>query len=275
MKVSLFRSFGAMNSVPVFNALEHGLKKLGHQILHHDLNADVYVIWSLLWQGRMQQNKMIWDIAKTKNIPVIILEVGMLNRGITWRIGINGFQLPIHHSSRSKTLRKELKPWSHDGDYILICGQNPNSELWSTKPTIHIWLDSIITDIRQYTDMNIIFRPHPRDTTRYTFSNTEYPTHITGTYDDFNYEERLHNAWVVISPSSNPGPLAVISGKPVITDQNSLAYEMSTTISNIMTPNRLDREEWFERICDTEWTIDEIKNINTLDIILTKLYNTL
>ena len=64
MKFSIFPKFGALNSKPVFDAFVEGARKLKFQVTEHDMSADVYVIWSVLWQGRMSKNKEVWDQAK-------------------------------------------------------------------------------------------------------------------------------------------------------------------------------------------------------------------
>ena len=89
MKLSIFPRFGAQNSKSVFAAFTDGAKKLGYIVTEHDISADVYVIWSVLWHGRMAANKQIWDQAKRLGKPIIVLEVGCINRGKTWRIGKN------------------------------------------------------------------------------------------------------------------------------------------------------------------------------------------
>ena len=89
MKFSLFPNHGALNSKPVFEAFAQGVKNLGHTVVFHDLNADCYVIWSVLWQGRMRGNQEIWNFAKKTKKPVIILEVGTLVRGTTWKLGLS------------------------------------------------------------------------------------------------------------------------------------------------------------------------------------------
>ena len=50
MRFKLYREYGALNSPPVFDAVEQGLKQLGHAIVHDD--EDVSVIWSVLWSIR-------------------------------------------------------------------------------------------------------------------------------------------------------------------------------------------------------------------------------
>ena len=48
-----FNKFGALNSKPVFEAFSNSVKDRGWIVSEHNLNADVAVIWSVLWNGRM------------------------------------------------------------------------------------------------------------------------------------------------------------------------------------------------------------------------------
>ena len=268
MKFSLFNQFGALNSTPVFDAFKHGVELNGHTVVYHDMSADVYVIWSVLWKGKMHRNKEIWDYANNNNIPIIVLEVGALKRGITWKVGLNGinsfanFAKPCYNN-RHITLGMNLTTWKTTGNYILICCQHSDSQLWNKKENVTYWLTNVINDIRLYTDRNIIIRPHPRDVNWVNScihrNLVKLPTKIINTYDSYDFEHALSNAWCVINSSSNPGIQSVINGVPVFTDENSLAYDVANTdYSMIEYPKTPDRTEWFEKICHTEWTIDEI-----------------
>ena len=87
MRFKLYREHGALNSPPVFDAVEQGLKRQGHDIVND--NEDVAVIWSVLWAGRMRSNKLIYDRCRQQNTPVLIIEVGNLKRGETWRLSLD------------------------------------------------------------------------------------------------------------------------------------------------------------------------------------------
>src|SRR6056300_920180 len=87
MNFKLYREFGALNSQPVFDAFSQGLRKLGHIETSH--NEDFAVIWSVLWKGRMRSNQNIYEQRLKSKKPTIIIEVGNLNRGTTWRLGLN------------------------------------------------------------------------------------------------------------------------------------------------------------------------------------------
>jgi hypothetical protein len=44
----------------------------------------------------------------------------------------------------------------------------------------------------------------------------------------------------------------------VFCDPSSLAFPVSTSLENINEPQLPDREEWFLKLCHTEWTVNEI-----------------
>ena len=150
MKFSLWTQYGALNSKPVFNAFAQSLTKSGHVVLNNSFNVDVHVIWSVLWHGRMAQNKIVWDKARSENKPVIVLEVGGIKRGTTWKVGLNGinrnayFGPADNNNSRAEMLGLKLKPWATDGKYILICGQHDKSFQWETMPKMSDWVINTI-----------------------------------------------------------------------------------------------------------------------------------
>jgi len=271
MKFSIFPQFGALNSKPVFTAFVQGAKLLGHEVVEHNLNADVLVIWSVLWHGRMEQNKKIWEEAKRLGKKVLILEVGCFIRGTTWRIGLNhvnnngSFGLTTDlQFNRSRSLGVNLKPWFTGGKNIVICGQHSKSEQWADMPNPIDWLKSTIDLIKQHSDRPIIFRPHPRDfqwTTKISYKDVtlKIPKHIRNTYDDFDFIDDLKDAWAVVNPSSNTGILSILHGIPAFVYPASLAYPVANhSLAKIESPSRPSREQWLEEICHCEWTLEEI-----------------
>lgn len=270
MIFSLFTDYAANNSKEVFAAVASSLQELGHSIVYNSHDADVYVIWSLLFYGKMTNNKTIYH--NTNNIPVIVLEVGMLKRNVTWRVGSN---LPAKFLHRSELLGIQLKPWNTTGSNILICGQNIHSYLWrNMPPTIEEWLTDTIQEVRKYSERPIVFRPHPRDYTNKVPPNVtvQHPKKIPNTYDDYDFECALDDAWIVINPSSNTGSQAIINGIPAIVTRDSMAYPVGTLMENIENPNRPDRTKWLEQVCNTEYTLEELKNPAIIEYILNQFY---
>jgi hypothetical protein len=116
MKFRTYRENGALNSPPIFDAFEEGLKASGH-VLSSDHDA-IPVIWSVLWGGRMAPNRFIYESARKNNKPVVIIEVGNFLRGKTWRISLNHINnLGIFGNDqeldldRAKKFQLSLKPF--------------------------------------------------------------------------------------------------------------------------------------------------------------------
>jgi hypothetical protein len=269
--ISIFNQYGALNSKSVFEAFAIGAKKLGHTVTYHDFSADYYVIWSVLWHGRMRSNLEVWNQAKKIGKKIIVLEVGCIDRGRTWRVGLDhvnnlGFFGDSQDliPNRSKQLGIKLLAWTMNGKYILICGQHTKSEQWKKFPNPEIWLRNTISEVKQYTDMPIVVRPHPRDwhwAANFSYKDVKInlPKKISGTYDDFNFDQDLKNAWAVINPSSNTGILSIINGVPAFVDSTSLAAPVGNLdLSTVVNPIRPRRDEWLEKFCHTEWTTEEI-----------------
>ena len=263
MKFGLFTHNGALNSKPVFEAFANGVAHLGHEVVYNDINADVAVIWSVLWHGRMSANKNVWDTFIKQNKKVIVLEVGALFRGTTWKVGINGinrdatFPKGNNNSDRATQFELELKPWNTDGSKIVICTQHDKSEQWTNMPTINQWVSNMINDIRAYTDKEIIIRPHPRCKINIPGVTVQAPKQIPGTYDDFDLE--FDDVYAVVNWSSNPATQAVMAGIPVYTGPSSLAWDVSIKdLQNINDPKLHDRTQWLNNLAYTEWSVPEI-----------------
>ena len=144
-----------------------------------ETNGDVAVIWSVLWQGRMQSYKSIWERYRKEGKPVIVLEVGGLRRNLSFKIGINGinrdadFANQTFDDTRWPLFKHELRPWNPTGDLIVMCGQHDASEQWKGLPRMGKWIQQQINEIRQYTTRPILVRPHPRNTITFKESDFE------------------------------------------------------------------------------------------------------
>ncbi len=271
MKLSIFPKFGAQNSKPVFAAFVEGAKKVGHTVVEHDMTADVYVIWSVLWSGRMLSNQSVWQDAQKFGKPVVVLEVGGIQRGTTWKVGLNHINNNGFFGSntditpgRSKKLGVVLAPWTTDGKHILICGQHTKSQQWQHMPPPVEWLDNTINQVKIHSDRPIIVRPHPRDwqwITEFKHKDVtiKIPKKLDGTYDDFDFNDDVKHAWAVINPSSNTGILSILQGVPAFVTSHSLAAPVGNlSLEQLADPLRPPREDWLEWYCHTEWTLEEI-----------------
>ena len=263
MKFKLYREYGAQNSRPVFDAFEKGLVEQGHEVV--DANEDVAVIWSVLWSGRMKSNKVIYDKCRQENKPIVIIEVGNLKRGETWRISLdhinnlgqfgNAENLNVDRPAMLG-LSLKARPAKHRGEILIAC-QHQESLQWEGMPSMKQWCEETIAKIRQHTNRRIIVRPHPRSPFTFSMNNiiVEKPKRVANTYDDFDI---FYNYHCVINHNSGPAVQAAIQGIPVLCDSSSLAGPLSAKWEELENPVLPNREEWFLKLCHTEWTVEEI-----------------
>jgi len=284
MKFSLWSQYGAQNSREVFNAFAHSLVAAGHTVLWNDPICDVDVIWSVLFAGRMAQNKTIWQRNLAKSKPTLVLEVGGISRGKTWKVGLNGINRDAYwgdidnDDSRVSLLGLEVKPWRTTGEYILICGQHDKSLQWNNMPKMSVWVMNTITEIQKHTDRPIIFRPHPRCTLpsiEHEFKNVrrQTPKQTPGSYDDFDID--YSNVYATVSYSSNPGIHSVLEGVPAFVSPSSLAYDVGNDIDffhDIEAPLTPDRQQWLNDYAWTEFTVEEISQGLPLKRLTSKLF---
>jgi hypothetical protein len=235
--------------------------------VENSMTADAAVIWSVLWNGRMLQNKSVYEHYRSQNKPVFILEVGSLKRGETWKVSVNnltsngiyGNKSNLDYT-RSSKLGITLESFKHNRRAeILITTQHHKSLQWHNQPSTSEWLHHIIGQIRNYTDRRIIVRPHPRAPLRLTLDPTitvQQPIKLVDTYDKYDIEYNYH---CVINHNSGVGIQAGIAGVPICCNNDSLAANISTPIHLIDKPVEVDRQQWFDQIVHTEWTVDELK----------------
>jgi len=282
MKFNLWRQYGALNSGPVFDAFHAGANALGHDVIVNG-NDGIDVIWSVLFNGRMGRNRAIWEKNIQESKPTIVLEVGGIKRGTTWKVGLNGINRDAYFgesgndNSRAKKFNLKLKPWHNDGEFILIAGQHDKSLQWANMPRMSTWTLDIIDKLQKYTKRPIIFRPHPRcplpDIEKeYKNVKRQDPAHIRGSYDDFDMS--FSNVYATINYSSNPGIHSVIEGVPAFVGISSLAYDVANDIDflhDIENPLMPDRQQWLNDYAFTEWTTEEISQGLPLKHLTSKL----
>lgn len=272
MRIEIWPEHGPLNSKPIFEAFIQSLQDNGDEVfVNKKANADVAVIWSVLWRGRMEKSRAIWNEYRSQNKPVVVLEVGGLRRNKSFKIGINGinrradFANQNFDDARWPLFNHQFKTWNSTGDIIVICGQHDASEQWRGLPKMEQWIEQQINEIRKYTTRPILVRPHPRNNIGFPkdkFSNVKVrqPKRDFSTYDDTDFKATLERTWAVVNHSSNPAMEAVINGIPVFVSEDSLCHDVGNiSLSDINTPAMPARQKWANQLAYTEWFEDEIR----------------
>jgi hypothetical protein len=273
MKIEAWPMHGPLNSKKIFEKFLKSMQTTGEDLhINKETNGDVAVIWSVLWQGRMRHYKQIWERYRQANKPVIVLEVGGIRRNKSFKIAINGVNRKADFANqdvddqRWPLFKHTFKPWKQTGDNILILGQHDASEQWNGMPSMNIWFEQQINEIRKHTTRPIQVRPHPRnpvgfDPKKYNDVTLVRPVMDRNTIDDTNFKDTLSDAWAVVNHSSNPAIEAVINGIPVFVSADSLCYDVGNhSLTQINNPLMPARQMWADKLAHTEWFEEEIEN---------------
>lgn len=253
------------------------LQARGFRTEENSMDSDAAVIWSVLWNGRMARNELVYRHYRNQNKPVICIEVGVLYRGTTWKISLNNITANGFYGHREnldldrpRKLGISLAYPTQPKPYILIAAQHRKS-LQLEGVNLEAWITDQVNQLKQHTDRPIHIRPHPRcrlETAQLPASvKFEIPHKIANTYDSFDMHFDCH---AVVNYNSGPGIQAAISGVRPVVDASSLARPVAVDIANIEQPYTTDRESWLVELCHTEYTLDEIERGQWVERLMLK-----
>jgi hypothetical protein len=270
MNIAYFPNQCALNSKPVMSAVIDSLVQDGHQCVANSMDADVAVIWSVLWSGRMQGNFEVYNHYQKNQKPVIIIDIGALYRGNTWKISVNNITAQGYYGhtqnldwNRPRKLGiSEAINLTRNPRIVIACQHAKSLQVANVDLTQ--WMIEQIQQVRQRSDRPIVIRPHPRSKltntewiNQYTGVTIEKPMRIIDTYDSYNLS---FDCYALINYNSGPGIQAALAGTRPIVHSSSLAHPVGIGWDQLETPYTIDRDRWLVEICHTEYTLDEIKN---------------
>lgn len=265
--IAYFPTQCAKNAHTVFSAVLDCLQASGIQTCENSMDADAAVIWSVLWHGKMKPNQAVYDHYRAQGKPVLIIEIGALYRGKTWKIAVNNINAQGYYGhlnnlnmDRPAKLGISLATQFQPKPNIILALQHACSQQVAAIPNMTEWIRQTIGILRNNTDRPITIRPHPRCNTPLPELppgiTIEQPRPIPNTYDSFNMHFDCH---AVVNYNSGPGIQAAIAGVRPVVDTTSLAYPVGVGYADIEQPYNIDRQLWLAQICHTEYTLDELR----------------
>jgi hypothetical protein len=271
--IAYFPLQAARNSPPVLEAFLAGARRRGISAEENSWTADAAVIWSVLWYGRMRPNLEVYNHYRSQNKPVIIIEVGALYRGSTWKIAVNNITTAGYYGhetdldlDRPRKLGVSLADLHYPEPHIIIAAQHHASLQVADISSMEQWVLDKIQQIKSVTERPIVVRPHPRSPLQLSSLpenvTVQLPQHVAGTYDGFDMHYNCH---AVVNHNSGPGVQAAIGGVRPIVDSSSLASPVSMSVQDIELPYDVDRDRWLIEICHTEYTLEEMRQGRTFD----------
>jgi hypothetical protein len=264
MKIAYFPGQVALNGNPVIEAVLDCLQAAGHETQENSWCADAAVIWSVLWSGRMATNHDVYAHYRGLGLPVIIVEVGALYRGNTWKIAVNNVTAEGYYGhqtrldwDRPRKLGISLATQTVTRPEIVITLQHIKSLQVAAIADMTQWVHDTVSILKHHTDRPLVIRPHPRCSIPLPPGVAiEQPRRVANTYDSYDMHYNCH---AVVNHNSGPGVQAAIAGVRPIVDATSLAAPVGIAWTDIEKPYTVNRDLWLTQICHTEYTIPEIK----------------
>ena len=277
--IAYFPLQAAGNSGPVMAAMLESLHGAGIRSEENSMTSDAVIIWSVLWSGRMAKNREIYQHYSNHGRPVIVIDIGSLRRGITWKVAVNNITALGHYGhtqdldwDRPARLGVNMGTVHRSGSHIVIAAQNSASLQVQDLHSIESWISQQIDEIRKHTDRAIRVRPHPRSRLAVsqlpTNVTVEFPRPVPNTYDSFDMQFDCH---AMVNYNSGPGIQAAVQGVRPIVDSSSLAYPVSVSMQDIERSYDINRDQWLVEICHTEYTVEEISQGLWLKRLLDRL----
>jgi hypothetical protein len=218
----------------------------------------------------MANNQSVWTHYRSQEKPVIVIDVGALYRGETWKIAINSITADGYYGhmenldpDRPRKLGISLAINFSSNPRIVVAAQHACSLQTQDLVSMEHWITQQVHLLRQFTDRPIVIRPHPRNALELTQLvnlskdiTIEQPVKVVNTYDSYNLAFDCH---AMVNYNSGPGIQAALAGTRPIVDRSSLAYPVSIDFADIDNPYQIDRDQWLVEICHTEYTVKEIQ----------------
>ena len=286
MKVGVY--LGSANHPRFRNMLEmfaRGVSKQGDDcsvILHGDdytEDVDVAVIFGS-WKDRQTQHHLLKnDVVNNHKGDLLVIETPLLGRTITedhkyYRVGKGHYMNTLGNFNNHKSekdrwgiirtdLGLEVKNWRKDGDYILFLMQLPGDAATANVEILQ-WLREEIIKCKKVSKRPIRVRMHPLissyDLSKFEefVDGQENVTMVYGNKDPI-YKD-LQGAWATVGYSSGGTVDSLLAGVPVITPSNlNFAYPISShDISCVENPKMEDRQQLFNDLAYTQWTVTEM-----------------
>lgn len=254
--------------IEVLSAFANGIANSGHKVTVHAMR-----------DYEPSQVAVVFGIGK-KDVPVsyprgeiirkqdqagkqtLVLERGYVRRDEYYAAGwggLNGranFRNQYCDPDRWNQLKVALTPWQQEhGSHFLLVGQVP-SDASVQNVDFFDWCAKTAQRLRKLAPaMPVVFRPHPLALDR--------TPEIFGTKRSNNsLMHDIDNAAMVVTYNSNTGVDAILSGRPVYTeDIGSMCWQLaSKNLEEAFYPERAYVEQWAYNLAYTQWTVEEMKD---------------
>lgn len=207
--------------------------------------GDVLAVWNLHFPLARQAHEAF----KAAGLPTLVFEEGYTRRLYPephFAVAVNGHNgagwWPSGDGSRWDHLGIPLKPWTRNGEHILVCAARGMGSPEMAEP--RGWADEVCRRLCKLTDHPVSLRRHPGKS-----------------YRDRPLGLDLAGAWAVVVWGSNCATHALAEGIPVFLEgpAHVLAGACQRGLENIDRPAYPDRLPAFQRMAWAQWSMEEIR----------------
>ena len=266
----IFRQPGVLPDLGAFaaGAFAHGylneFRDIADARLSHFPPVDLAVIsGGFIRHGGL--NGVVHHHYRSIGVPVVICDPGRIVKGAQ-RIQINREQwIPPGPCPRDRLdLMKFAYVPKPRGKKVLIAGQRPDLDN-QLKPALEM--------MRDHTDRQFVFRPHPNMYNGAQRKEYNLPYDAVSIGDDRissksvqSLEKDLDDAWCVVTHSSIVAVTALMRGIPVIASNEIICRDMVTFLENANLVEDLQRPDWhnlhhfLRRLSYSFWYEGELRN---------------
>jgi hypothetical protein len=156
----------------------------------------------------------------------------------------------------SRDLNLTLNPWKSNGEYILFLIQRDGG--WGMKGLNPVqWAQQKILEMRKYTTLPIVLRPHPGKIADLT--PLVRPGISISDSTKVSLLDDLSRSKAALVFNSSSGVASVLSGVPLwVDDSGSVCWDVSNKdVSQINNPTMFDRTQWIQDLAACHWTDEE------------------
>lgn len=163
---------------------------------------------------------------------------------------------PDRWNQLSSDCKLSLEPWKNNGEYILFLIQRDGG--WGMKGLDPVqWARQKIQEVRKYSDLPIILRPHPgkiADLRPIVIEGTRISDSV-----NVSLQEDLKRAKAALVFNSSSGVAASLMGVPLwVDDRSSVCWDVANKdLSKLNSPEMFDRNQWLYDLAACHWTDDE------------------
>ena len=270
--------------VNTLTAMTHGIRETTDNLVFLSnstkyMDCDVAIIFGS-WKDRYTQHHILKnDVVNNHKGDLLVVETPLLGRTITedhryYRVGKGHYMDSLGYFNNKNSdkdrwgiirtdLNLNVKDWRKDGKHILFLMQLPGDAATADVDILK-WLQDEIVKCKKISDRPIRIRMHPLISS-YDLSKFEEfvdkqkdVSMVFGHKDPITMD--LENCWATVSFTSGGSVDSLLAGVPVITPSPlNFAYSLSShSVEDIENPKMEDRQQLFNDLAYTQWTVTEM-----------------